>query len=95
MLNKFADLRYGNIECQGERKNSSRKQDNKQGKGSVLKIGHLDLHAAELDAPPDVRIGRRWLESHSLPISRLKVLYCLLFSVRHSSRTTNLEMISV
>lgn len=67
-------LRDGNEEVEFESEYGACEQDNKGCEGGILEVGQLQLHWAELHAPTNVRVRRRRLESHRLPIRRLDVL---------------------
>lgn len=69
--------RDGQVEVQVEAEDRACDEHDEDGKGCILKVGHLDLHAAKLDAPAGhvvtgARRGR--LEAHVLPVCRLQVL---------------------
>jgi hypothetical protein len=65
----------GDVKVEVHAHDRSGQEHDKYYKGGVLKVGHLSFHAAELDAPADGRLGRWRLESQSLPIGGLDVLF--------------------
>jgi hypothetical protein len=71
----LAYLGDGNVKVGVEAEDGTGNKDDKDGKGSVLKVGQLNLHATELDSPAN-GAGLRWwgLEAHGLPVGRLQVL---------------------
>ena len=69
----FCGTRYGYVKVEVEGKNGARKENDEDREGSVLKIGHGDFHAAELDAPAYNRVRCWRFETHVLPISGLDV----------------------
>jgi len=73
-LHVLVDLGYGDVEVEIERQDGARDEDNEDGERGVLEIRNLDLHGPELDAPPDIVVGRRRLEAHVLPVGGLDVL---------------------
>lgn len=78
MINYFETSLYlgdGNIKVGVEAEDGTGNENDKDGKGRVLKVSHLNLHAAELDSPAN-RASLRWwrLEAHGLPVGRLQVL---------------------
>lgn len=72
-LHVLVHERQRHVKVDRERQNHTRKQNNKHGKRSVLKVRHLDLHRTELDTPPNVPAQGWWLEPHRLPVGRLQV----------------------
>lgn len=62
------------VEVDSKREDCSGEQDDEYGKRSILKVGDLDLHTAELDPPPDALAGWWWLETHMLPVCGLNIL---------------------
>ncbi|KAF4508257.1 hypothetical protein G6O67_004663 [Ophiocordyceps sinensis] len=63
---------YVKVEVKGE--NGARDEHHEDGKGGIFKVGHLNLHGPELDAPANRVIGGGRLEAHVLPVCRLYVL---------------------
>lgn len=74
-LHVFGGAGDGDVEVEVEGQDGARDEDDEDGKGRVLEISHLNLHAPELDAPPNVVhvVGGRRLEPHVLPIRALDV----------------------
>ena len=70
----FGCERYGKVEIQVEAENGAGDEDDEDGKGGILKVGHLNLHGPKLDAPSSVLVGRGRFEAHVLPVGALKVL---------------------
>lgn len=73
-LHVLVDAGDGDVEVEAEAEDGAGDEDDEDGEGGVLEVGHLDLHGAELDAPPDVGARRRRLEPHVLPVGALDVL---------------------
>ena len=73
-LHIFRRFHNRDIKIQLETQNRSCNQHDKDRKSRVLKICHLDLHWAELDAPADVGVGGGWFEADVLPVCGLEVL---------------------
>lgn len=69
-----AYLGNGNVEVESEAQDCAGKKHDENAKGSILKVGHLDFHATELDPPTNLPARRRWLEAHRLPVCTLNVL---------------------
>lgn len=68
------------IEVQIETQDSTGNEDDEDAERGVFKIGHLDFHGPEFNAPADVVLLRRWgLEAHMLPVSGLEVLKVVCF----------------
>lgn len=61
------------VEVKIEAKDRPRDQYDKDGESGILKIGDLDFHGPELDAPARVFVMWWRLEAHVLPICGLKV----------------------
>lgn len=74
LLHIFIDFGNWNVKVESKAQNSSRQKDNEDGKCCVLEISDLNLHASEFDSPANVRVWRRRLKTHGLPISRLNIL---------------------
>lgn len=72
-LHVHIHLRERHIQVEAEMQDGARQQYNKHAEGCVLKVGQLDLHRSELDAPADPVARRRRLEAHRLPVGRLQV----------------------
>ena len=93
---------YGHVEIDVEAQNRSRKKYDENSEGSVLKICHLHFHAAKFHPPSYPRVGRRRLETESLPICRLNILGRRGYSInrscfngtRHTSKWSLLEVSS-
>lgn len=82
-LHVLVDALDGDVKVEVEGKDGAGDEDDEDGEGSVLKVGHLDLHGAELYPPADVVVGGRRLEAHVLPVGRLEVLKVVrLFEVQ-------------
>lgn len=64
----------GYVEVQVEAEDRARGENDEDGKGGILEIRHLDLHAAKLDAPASLAARGRGLEAHVLPVCALQVL---------------------
>lgn len=64
----------GDVEIQVEAQDGAGHEHDEDTKRRVLEVGDLDLHAAELDAPANIRVWRGRLEAHVLPIRALDVL---------------------
>lgn len=73
-LHVLGRARDGEVEVQIEAEYGARGEDDEDGKGRVLEIRQLDLHAAELDAPAGGEGGGGRLEAHVLPVCGLQVL---------------------
>lgn len=63
----LVDLGDGDQHVVVETENYTCQEDHEAADGRVLKVCELELAWAELDAPADLRVGRRRLESHGLP----------------------------
>ena len=63
-----------NIKVQIKCHNGSGKQNDENGKGSILEICHLHFQTAELHTPTDGRIRWRRFKPDGLPIRGLDVL---------------------
>ena len=62
-LHVLRHLADGNVKVEIVAEDGSSDEHQEDGKGGVLKIGHLNLHRSKLDAPSGVGIGWRWLEA--------------------------------
>ena len=60
------------IELEGE--NCSRQENYEHHEGGVFKVCELQVQGAELNAPSNVGVCGRRLESHGLPVGGLDVL---------------------
>lgn len=67
------------VEVQLEAQDRARDEHDKDRKGCVLEVCHLDLHRAELDAPADIGISWGWLKADVLPVCGLKVFKVVRF----------------
>lgn len=72
-LHVLVDAQDGDVEVEVEAKNNAGDEDHEDGKGGVFKIGNLDFHGAELDAPSNRVVGGWRLEAHVLPVGGLYV----------------------
>eukprot|EP00966_Prymnesium_polylepis_P300745 6950315-Prymnesium_polylepis.2 len=71
-----AHLGDGHVEVEAKVEDHTRDENDEDGEGGVLKVGHLDLHRAELDAPANVGRARLRVEplgrgGRRLPANRL------------------------
>mmetsp|Transcript_55208 Transcript_55208/g.131112 ORF Transcript_55208/g.131112 Transcript_55208/m.131112 type:complete len:240 (+) Transcript_55208:675-1394(+) len=64
----------GDVEVEAEGEEHPRYQYRHHRVGGVFEVCELDLHASELDPPPDVGANGRGLPPHRLPVGRLDVL---------------------
>lgn len=65
----------GDVKVGVEGEDGTGNKDNKDRKGSVLKVRQLDLHRPELDTPSNwASLGGWGLEPHRLPVGALQVL---------------------
>ena len=62
----FTRLSYQKIVSITE--NGSSQEDNKTDDGCILEICQLEFAGSKLDPPTDLRIGRRGLKPHCLPV---------------------------
>ncbi len=69
----FGRARDGDVEIEVVGEDGAGDEDDEDAEGGVFKVGDLDLHAAEFDAP--AYVGVRWgrFESHVLPVGGLEV----------------------
>lgn len=73
-LNRHSYLGDGDVKVDTVAQDNPGDEDNEDGKGSILKICHLNFHTTKLYSPAYGGIGGRRLESHGLPVCRLEVL---------------------
>jgi len=62
-----------NVKVQTKRENDASHKDDENCKSGIFKIGDLDFHGSEFDAPANVASWRRWFEAHVLPVCGLEV----------------------
>jgi len=72
-MGTFQYLGHGRVKIKVKGEDGACEHDDERDKGRVLKVGQLNFHRAELDAPTDGAVWWRRLEPHRLPVGRLDV----------------------